>query len=317
MVGNLRKNGTTVLSTTDGTNLAVGPSALLQNAGSNNTAAGVSALQANTSGCCNTAVGFDALVTNQTGSQNTAVGDLALNNLTSGSSNTAIGFQSLIGLTNGTNNIAVGGTTLARLSSGRENIAIGDSAGQFINGSSSNNILIGGGAGFNIVTSSNNIEVGNAGTATDSNTIRLGDTQTNTYIAGIRGRTTGQADAVPVVIDSKGQLGTVSSSRRFKEQIQNMGAASDGLMRLRPVTYRYKVAYADGSMPIQYGLIAEEVAEIYPELVAHDKDGRIETVQYYKLDAMLLNELQKQRRIIEALESRLAALEAQISAQKP
>jgi hypothetical protein len=92
-----------------------------------------------------------------------------------------------------------------------------------------------------------------------------------------------------------------------------MGAASDALMRLRPVTYRYKEAYQDGSKPIQYGLIAEEVAEVYPELVAHDQDGKIETVQYYKLDAMLLNEIQKQRRIIEELTARLAALEEQMS----
>jgi hypothetical protein len=311
MIGSLRKNGVTVLSTTNGANLAVGPSALLANTGSNDTAVGVNSLKANTSGCCNTAVGFETLLANQTGSQNTAVGYRALPNATS-TSNTAIGFQSLYYLSTGTNNIGLGGNTLASLTTGTQNIAIGDSAGQFLSGGSNSNIFIGVGAGFNVTSSSNNIEIGNTGTIADFHTIRLGDTgvQTNTFIAGVRGATTGQADAVPVVIDSKGQFGTISSSRRFKEQIQDMGHASDGLMRLRPVTYRYKEAYADGSMPVQYGLIAEEVADVYPELVAHDKDGRIETVQYYKLDAMLLNELQKQRRTIEALESRLAALEA-------
>lgn len=331
MVGGLRKNGIPFLSTTANTNLAVGPSALFSNAGTNNTAVGVNSLKANTSGCCNTAVGFETLLTNQTGNQNTAVGHHALANAT-GSSNTAIGFLSLYGLTTGTNNIGLGGNALSSLDVGVQNIAIGDSAGQSLTGSSNGNIFIGLGAGYNVVTSSNNIEIGTVGTAADFHTIRLGDTgvQSSTFIAGIRGKTTGQADAVPVVIDSKGQLGTISSSRRFKEQIQDMGTASDGLMRLRPVTYRYKEAYADGSMPIQYGLIAEEVAEVYPELVAHDQDGQIETVQYYKLDAMLLNEVQKQRRtmdeqqrtieqqqrLIESLASRLSALETQVSGQK-
>jgi hypothetical protein len=113
-----------------------------------------------------------------------------------------------------------------------------------------------------------------------------------------------------VVIDSNGQLGTTSSSRRFKEDIEDMGAASRDLMRLRPVTYRYKQPFADGSKPIQYGLIAEEVAEVYPDLVAHSADGKIETVKYQVLDSMLLNELQRQQAEICRLEERLATLEA-------
>jgi hypothetical protein len=112
------------------------------------------------------------------------------------------------------------------------------------------------------------------------------------------------------MIDSNGQLGTVSSSRRFKEDIQDMGDASSGLMRLRPVTFRYKKPFADGSMPIEYGLIAEEVADVYPDLVAHSADGQIETVKYQVLDSMLLNEVQKQAELIRSLEERLAALEA-------
>jgi hypothetical protein len=113
-----------------------------------------------------------------------------------------------------------------------------------------------------------------------------------------------------VVIDSNGQLGTTSSSRRFKEDIEDMGAASRDLMRLRPVTCRYKQPFADGSKPIQYGLIAEEVAEVYPDLVAHSADGKIETVKYQVLDSMLLNELQRQQAEICRLEERLATLEA-------
>jgi hypothetical protein len=137
----------------------------------------------------------------------------------------------------------------------------------------------------------------------------------------VRGITTGNNDAVPVLIDSGGQLGTVSSSRRFKEDIQDMGDASRGLMRLRPVTFRYRQAFADGSKPIQYGLIAEEVADVYPDLVAHSADGQIETVKYQLLDVMLLNEVQRQQAEIQALKQqnqdlqrRLERLEAAKSA---
>jgi hypothetical protein len=114
-----------------------------------------------------------------------------------------------------------------------------------------------------------------------------------------------------VLIDSNGQLGTVSSSRRYKEDIHDMGVATDGLLRLRPVTFRYKKPYADGTKPIQYGLIAEEVEEVYPDLVVRGKDGQVETVQYYKLDAMLLNEVQKLAKARAADQSRIADLQAQ------
>jgi len=140
--------------------------------------------------------------------------------------------------------------------------------------------------------------------------------QTSFFAAGIRGVTTGNNDAIPVVIDSNGQLGTVSSSRRFKEDIHDMDTVSSGLMRLRPVTFRYQRPFADGSKPIQYGLIAEEVADVYPDLVTHSADGQIETVKYQVLDSMLLNELQKEHKqvqeqaeTIRMLETRLAVLE--------
>jgi hypothetical protein len=184
--------------------------------------------------------------------------------------------------------------------------------------------MIGFNAGSNLTADSNNIEIGNTAATGDSGVIRIGTagTQTKTFVAGVRGVTTG-GTAVSVVVDLNGQLGTISSSRRFKKDIQDMGEASSGLLRLRPVTYHYKQPMADGSQPLEFGLIAEEVNEVYPELVAHNKDGQIETVQYYKLDAMLLNELQKQhktiedqRALIESLASRLAALETQVSGQK-
>jgi hypothetical protein len=116
------------------------------------------------------------------------------------------------------------------------------------------------------------------------------------------------------MIDSNGQLGTISSSRRFKEDIQDMGEASRGLMRLRPVTFRYQKPFADGTKPIQYGLIAEEVEEIYPDLVARSADGQIETVKYQVLDSMLLNEVQRLERENRRLEDRLAGLEAELAA---
>jgi hypothetical protein len=156
----------------------------------------------------------------------------------------------------------------------------------------------------------------------DNGGIRIGTQGTNSinqtsfFAAGIRGVTTGNNDAIPVVIDSNGQLGTVSSSRRFKEDIHDMDTVSSGLMRLRPVTFRYQKPFADGSKPIQYGLIAEEVADVYPDLVAHSADGQIETVKYQVLDSMLLNELQKEHKqvqeqaeTIRVLEARLAVLE--------
>jgi hypothetical protein len=117
--------------------------------------------------------------------------------------------------------------------------------------------------------------------------------------------TTGQNNAIPVLIDSNGQLGTASSSRRFKEDIQDMAETSSGLMRLRPVTFRYKKQFVDGSKPIQYGLIAEEVAEVYPDLVAHSADGQIETVKYQVLPTMLLNEVQRQQLEINGLKQDL------------
>ena len=119
-------------------------------------------------------------------------------------------------------------------------------------------------------------------------------------------------DAVTVVIDSAGQLGTVSSSRRYKEDIQDMADGSSGLLQLRPVTFRYTKEYQDGSQPLQYGLIAEEVAEVYPDLVVRNEDGQVETVQYRKLITMLLNELQKQygRGLVQ--EKQIKALQGQL-----
>jgi len=153
------------------------------------------------------------------------------------------------------------------------------------------------------------------GVSADSGTIRIGTsgTQTSFFAAGIYGVSSGSSSAIPVLVDSSGQLVTVSSSRRFKEDIHDMGDASRDLMRLRPVTFRYQKPLADGSQPVQYGLIAEEVAEVYPDLVAYSADGQIETVKYQLLDPMLLNEVQRQQAEIHELQDRLNKIESALA----
>jgi len=336
-----------------GGNTAVGYQALLggatvsNNTGSNNTAAGYQALYSNTTGTWNTASGYSALHSNTTGNENNASGNYALSNNTTGSQNDASGYSALHSNTNGSQNTASGAYALYSNTAGTWNDASGYSAlysnttGTFNMASGNNALLnnttgnyntaVGYAAGGQLTTGSNNIMIGNEGTSSDDHIIRIGDVQTKTFIAGIQGITTGASNPVAVMIDINGQLGTVNSSRRFKEDIQDMGDASNSLMRLRPVTYRYKQPYADGSKPLDYGLIAEEVAEVYPDLVVTNKDGQVETVQYQKLTPMLLNELQKQNQHeqqqddtikqqneqIRKLEARLAAVEALLSGKAP
>ncbi|MGC1371185.1 MAG: tail fiber domain-containing protein [Candidatus Sulfotelmatobacter sp.] len=279
-------------------NLAVGYQALLNSSGGTyNTAIGADALQSNATGVENTAVGAGALESN-IGSQNTALGQGALGYNTNGTENTATGYGALGSSVSGNFNTAVGWNALGANTSGTNNVAIGfEAAGSVSSGNS------------------NNIHIGSVGASADSGAIRIGTsgTQTFFFVAGVRGVTTSDNNAVPVVIDSNGQLGTVSSSRRFKTDIEDMGDASRNLMRLRPVTFHYKRPFADGSQPIQYGLIAEEVAEVFPDLVAHSADGQIETVKYQLLEPMLLNEVQRQQAEIRALEDRLNRIESALA----
>jgi hypothetical protein len=261
-------------------------------------------LQANTGGADNNLLlgSFGPILGNLTSVDNTALGTYALQNLTSGANNVAVG-SGVLHANNANQNVVVG-TYGFGAGTGAGNVGMGHAVAQAkVTGDL--NIYI----GYGVANDVNN---------TESNTIRIGDSGFNTraFIGGIRGVSTGAANAVNVVIDSNGQLGTVSSSRRFKQDIQDMGEASSGLMKLRPVTYRYKQPYADGSKPIDYGLIAEEVEDVYPDLVAHTADGQVETVQYQKLNAMLLNEVQKQFHEIETLKARLATLERLIADQK-
>jgi hypothetical protein len=207
-------------------------------------------------------------------------------------------------------NTAVGAEALSAAHTGAENTAIGYQALERNIGTG--NIALGFGAGSLASTGSYNIYIGRHvfGFPGETNAIHIGlqGIQARAFIGGIRGAVTGQANAVPVMIDSSGQLGTVSSSRRFKEDIKDMANASHRLFSLRPVTFRYTAMYDDGSKPIQYGLIAEEVAQAFPELAVRDDHGNIETVHYETLNVLLLNEMQKQQRRIDALERRLNEL---------
>jgi Chaperone of endosialidase len=236
----------------------------------------------------NTAVGSAALAANIAGSSNTAIGYGALNQNSIGSSNVAIGISTLQSAT-GSDNVAVGESALSSVTTGTSNVAIGPFAGG------------------NVTTGSSNIIIYDHGLATDTNTIRIGTetTQITTYIAGIRGRPTAVNNAVPVLIDSSGNLGTVNSSRRYKEEIADMGDASARLLALRPVTFRYKKPFANGEKPIQFGLVAEEVADVFPELAVFNDEGQPETVKYQDLTPMLLNEFLKQHRQVQEQQSTL------------
>jgi hypothetical protein len=216
--------------------------------------------------------------------------------------------------------VGVGAGTNDMAGSGTGNTFSGYHAGN-ANTTGVGNIDIGYNSGSNNATDNNNIYIGNTGTSGESSTIRIGGddglgygAQTNTYISGIYGSTS--TSGVPVYVNSNGQLGTQTSSSRFKEEVRDMGDSTSALMRLRPVTFIYKPQYDNGSRTLQYGLIAEEVAKVYPELVAYDKDGEPYTVRYQYLNTMLLNEVQKQyhraeseAQVIHAQEQKIDELE--------
>jgi hypothetical protein len=263
-----------------------------------------------------------------TGDSNTALGLAALFHATSGFENTAVGLDALLKSTTGSSNTAAGVSAMQENMTGSNNTAIGQNA-LVSNKTGFGNIAIGYQAGMNIVAGGVNIDIGAFPNADESSTIRIGDPQAQfrTFIAGIDGVTSSGGTAV--FVNSSGQLGTVTSSLRFKEDVQDMGEASAGLLLLRPVTFRYKPEYDDGSRLLQYGLIAEEVANIYPDLVQYDSEGQPQAVRYNFVNAMLLNEVQKQhgrimtqdaeissqRARIDDLEARLARVEATTTRQ--
>jgi hypothetical protein len=271
-----------------------------------NTGLGRGTLSGNTTGFFNTATGAFALALNTTGDENTADGEGALNKNDAGFGNTATGSLALASNTTGSFNTAAGRLALFGNGTGDGNTAIGASA--LANTTGSANIGIGLDACVNTTTGSVNICIGSPGVAGESSTIRIGTVgiQTATFIAGISGTTS--PGGVAVFVNGNGQLGTATSSRRVKEDIREIAEESDGLMRLRPVAFRYK-PQIDPAGLAQYGLIAEEVADVYPELVVYDRDGRPESVRYHLINALLLNEVQNQHREIEELRRRLTRLE--------
>jgi hypothetical protein len=303
-------------------NTAYGYQAIFSAGGSDNTAVGFSALESGSGASNNTAVGSQALIANTTGSSNTATGFDALSAFMTGSNNTANGFFALGGQKDpegppdGSNNTAMGANAL---SGGRykldNNTAVGVEALQ-LHAGGHDNIAIGYQAGANLGNDpfehDNNIEIGNVGDLEDQSTIRIGDVQMSTFIAGIRGVTTGNGDAIPVVIDSAGQLGTMSSSKRFKQAIRPMNTASAAILALKPVIFHYK---SDKTDRPQFGLIAEEVAEVNPDLVVRDSNGEIYTVRYDAINAMLLNEFLKEHKKVENLETIVAQLAGRVKEQ--
>ena len=294
-------------------NTATGAFALQFNTeGFFNTANGDTALFSNTTGFDNTANGFEALFSNTTGELNTANGTLALVNNTTGTRNTAMGSQTLLFNTIGSRNTATGFDALFSNTTGNHNAAYGWTA-LFSNTAGNFNIALGDGAGDNLTTGDNNIDIGNEGVAGESSTIRIGTqgTQTATYIAGIYQANI--ANGLVVKVDSTGHLGTVGSSERFKNGIKPMDKASEAILALKPVTFRYKKELDPEGIP-QFGLVAEDVEKVNPALVARDDQGKIYTVRYDAVNAMLLNEFLKQHRKVEQQEVTIAKQQKQIEA---
>jgi hypothetical protein len=282
--------------------------------GGNNTAAGFEALGDNTTGNDNTATGAQALNFNTVGSSNTAIGVFALLSNVSGNDNTAIGPSALASNAAGSDNTASGFHTLFSNSMGAQNTATGSGALQR-NTTGSNNIALGNSAGASLTTGSNNIDIGNAGAAAESRTIRIGTTpmQRATFIAGINGVTV--AGGVGVIIDSSGHLGTVVSSERFKDSIRPMDEASEAILSLKPVTFHYKKDLDPDGIP-QFGLVAEQVEKVNPDLVARDEQGRPYTVRYEAVNAMLLNEFLKEHKKVEEQSSLIAKQEGRVQEQQ-
>ena len=316
-------------NTTGNDNTAIGFDTLnLNTNGFNNTAVGSNALRNNTEGSSNTAIGEETLFNETTAHGNIAIGHLALYEDTVGNDNVAIGEGALFDNTGGISNVAVGANVLNYNMLGAFNTASGYNA-MFLSDSGNfntaygpyalennvvgnNNIAIGYLAGEN-VNGDNNIDIGNSANVHDNGVIRIGDsaTQTKAFIAGIAG--TPIAPGVVVGVNANGQLGVKASSARFKEAIKPMDKASEAIFSLKPVTFRYRKALDPAAMP-QFGLVAEQVAKVDPDLVVSDEKGQPFTVRYDEVNAMLLNEFLKEHCKVQEMETTIAKQEKQIEA---
>jgi hypothetical protein len=320
-------------------NTATGAGALLVNTADNNTAAGAGALFSNTTGDRNTANGTFVLFNSTTGDSNTAQGFQALFQNTTGARNTASGRETLISNTTGFENTATGAVALQSNTTGTDNTATGFAA---LNGNTTGklntavgvgclasstddlNVALGFGAGANLAMGNNNIDIGNIGVPAEDDVIRVGaqvavtdpfgvlhPAHTATYIAGIRDADAAGGDAVFVTTD--GKLGTISvpSAARFKDEIRPMDKTSEAIFALKPVTFRYNKELDPNRVP-QFGLVAEEVEKTAPDLVKRDHNGRLQTVRYDAMNAMLLNEFLKEHRKVEQMEATIARQQEQI-----
>jgi uncharacterized coiled-coil protein SlyX len=275
------------VNTTGSFNTATGAGTLLSNTGSDNTATGAGALLSNTSGVSNTATGESALFSNTTGSFNTADGSGALLENTTGTDNTALGLDALFNNTTGNTNMAIGNAALNSNTTGSDNTVIGFNSG------------------FAVTTANNVICIGaRVAGANVSNTC---------YIGSIFGQTSSAGTAV--FINSDGKLGTTTSSKRFKDDIKPMDKASEALLALKPVTFRYKKEI-DPAGTSQFGLVAEEVEKVNPDLVVRDKEGKPYSVRYDQVNTMLLNEFLKEHRMVQEQKGTIGQLKSTVEKQE-
>ena len=308
--------------TTGPDNTALGFDALFSNTtGDSNTATGSVALMSNTTGVRNTANGFAALNSNTTGERNTATGRAALTFNTTGNNNTADGHDALFSNGTGIRNTATGSFALFFNTTGNDNAAVGyfalynnttgnsNTAEGFAalmnNTTGVGNMALGNFAGENLTTGDNNIDIGNQGVAGEAGTIRNGaaGTQTANYVAGIVG--THLPMSTPVFVSAHGELGTTPSSQRFKADIKPMDKASEAILALKTVTFHYKRELDPDGIP-QFVLVAEQVEKVNPALVVRDAEGKVFTVRYEAVNAMLLNEFLKEHRTVQKLEATVA-----------
>ncbi len=293
--------------------------------GFGNTALGFNALNANTTGSLNAATGRNALLNNTTGDNNTADGSAALLNNTTGNFNAATGRLALFSNTTGSGNTANGFSSLSSNTTGKQNTANGVAA-LFNNTSGNLNIALGFGSGDNLTTGDNNIDISNEGVAGESNTIRIGEptavhdpftdvtlpAHTATFIAGISGVA---VTGATVRVSSSGQLGVAPSSARFKDEIKPMEKASEAILALRPVTFHYKKEI-DPGRTLQFGLVAEQVERVNPDLIVRDAKGKPYTVRYEAVNAMLLNEFLKEHRKVQQQEETITQIKSTMAKQE-
>jgi hypothetical protein len=319
-VGNAAVGWYSLFSNTDGSyNTAVGAGTLLFNIGDQsalegveNTAVGAAALLFNTTGTWNTATGALALSSNTTGRANSAFGRATLSNNTTANNNTASGNAALHSNTTGSGNTAIGASSLADNSIGFANTAVAAQALQN-NTTGTYNTALGWQAGSNVTTASHVICIGAE--------VIGANVDNSCYIGSVFGQAS--ASGAPVLINSSNKLGTSTSAKRFKEDITPMEKASEVVFALKPVAFRYKKEI-DPAGTSQFGLVAEDVEKVNPDLVVRDQEGKPYSVRYDQVNAMLLNEFLKEHRTVQELKKEIAALKAglqkvsaQLEARKP